>query len=195
MKFSATPCGNGAQEEGEQSAEWRVILLAEQYKQDLSSQTAGEEMFGSVPEHGVGLPSLALRELASGRVIDSLQQGKPMQDVYLFLLGRSLPASPLLLWLLPSQLFPRVRSEQSRLAPMCALTFVQDGVGRLVAGQRLLAEVLVRLGQAFHLGEASVERHGGVAGVLRHVEVRRPPQLLLDHQRLLQQLQDTEEVK
>lgn len=75
------------------------------------------------------------------------------------------------------------------------LTFVQDGVGRLVARQRLLAEVLVRLGQALHLGEASIERHGGVAGVLRHVEVRRPTQLLLDHQRLLQQLQDTKEVK
>lgn len=68
------------------------------------------------------------------------------------------------------------------------LTFVQDGVGRLVPRQRLLAEVLVRLRQALHLREASVERHRRVAGVLGHVQVGRPPQLLLDHERLLQQL-------
>lgn len=74
-----------------QSGTEGVILSAEQYKQGLSSQTAGEEMFGSIPEHGVGLSRLALRELASGRVIDSLQQGKPMQDVYLFI--RTPPAS------------------------------------------------------------------------------------------------------
>lgn len=67
-------------------------------------------------------------------------------------------------------------------------TFVQHRVGRLVPRQRLLGQVLVRLGQTFHLCEASVERHGRVAGVLRHVQVSRPPQLLLDHQCLLQQL-------
>lgn len=78
---------------------------------------------------------------------------------------------------------------------MFALTFVQDSVGWLVARQRLLAEMLVRLGQTLHLSKASVERHGGVAGVLRHVEVGRPPQLLLDHQCLFQQLQDPKEVK
>lgn len=72
---------------------------------------------------------------------------------------------------------------------------MQDGIGRLVARQRLLAEVLVRLGQALHLGEACVERHGWVAGVLRHVEVSGPPQLLLDHKRLLQQLQDKTYIK
>lgn len=75
------------------------------------------------------------------------------------------------------------------------LTFVQDSVGWLVARQRLLAEVLVRLGQTLHLGEASVERHGRVAGVLGHVQVGRPPQLLFDHKCLFQQLEwrrDTE---
>jgi len=66
---------------------------------------------------------------------------------------------------------------------------VQDGVGGLVASQRLLAEVLVGLGQALHLGEAGVEGHGRVAGVLAHVQVGRPSELLLDHQRLLQQLE------
>lgn len=71
-----------------------------------------------------------------------------------------------------------------------SLTFVQDGVGWLVARQRLFAEVLVRLRQALHLGEASVERHGRVAGVLGHVQVGRPPQLLLDDKRLLQQLEE-----
>lgn len=67
---------------------------------------------------------------------------------------------------------------------------MQDGVGRLVSRQRLLAEVLVRLGEALHLREACVERHGRVAGVLGHVQVGRPPQLLLYHQRLLQQLRE-----
>ena len=69
-----------------------------------------------------------------------------------------------------------------------ARTFVQHGVGGLVAGQRLFGQVLVGLCQTFHLGEASVESHGRVTRVLGHVQVRRPPQLLLDHQRLLQQL-------
>ena len=68
-------------------------------------------------------------------------------------------------------------------------TFVQDGVGRLVPGHGLFAEVLVRLGQTLHLAEARVEGHGGVGGVLRHVEVGGAAQLLLDHQRLLQQLE------
>lgn len=69
------------------------------------------------------------------------------------------------------------------------LTFVQDGVGWFVPGHRLLAEVLVGLGQTLHFAEAGVEGHGGVGGVLRHVEVGGTAQLLLDHQRLLQQLQ------
>lgn len=68
------------------------------------------------------------------------------------------------------------------------LTFVQDGVGRFVPGHGLLAEVLVGLGQTLHLAEAGVEGHGGVGGVLGHVEVGGAAQLLLDHQRLLQQL-------
>lgn len=66
---------------------------------------------------------------------------------------------------------------------------MQDGVGRFVPGHGLLAEVLVRLGQTLHLAEAGVEGHGGVGGVLRHVEVGGASQLLLDHQRLFQQLQ------
>lgn len=74
-----------------------------------------------------------------------------------------------------------------------SLTFVQDSVGRLVARQRLLAEVLVRLRQALHLCKACVERHGWVTGVLGHVQVSCPSQLLLDHERLLQQLEDKEE--
>lgn len=66
---------------------------------------------------------------------------------------------------------------------------MQHGVGRLVAGQRLFGQVLVGLCQTLHLSEASVESHGRVTGVLGHIEVRRPPQLLLNHQSLLQQLQ------
>lgn len=58
---------------------------------------------------------------------------------------------------------------------------MQDSVGWLVAGQGLLAEVLVRLGEALHLCEASVERHGRVARVLGHVQVGCPSQLLLYH--------------
>lgn len=68
------------------------------------------------------------------------------------------------------------------------LTLVQDSVGRLVPGQGLLGQVLVALGKALHLGQAGVEGHGGMVGVLGHVEVRGPPELLLDDQCLLQQL-------
>lgn len=68
-------------------------------------------------------------------------------------------------------------------------TFVQHGISRLVPGQRFFGQVLVGLCQAFHLSEASVQSHGRVTGVLGHVQVSCPPQLLLDHQRLLQQLQ------
>lgn len=75
------------------------------------------------------------------------------------------------------------------------LTFVQDGVGWLVSCQRLLAEVLVRLRQALHFCEASVERHGRVARVLGHVQVGCSPKLLLYDQRLLQQLKDTTKEK
>lgn len=76
--------------------------------------------------------------------------------------------------------------------PASFLTFVQDGVGRFVPGHGLLAEVLVGLGQTLHLAEAGVEGHGGVGGVLRHVEVGGATQLLLDHQSLLQQLEGGE---
>lgn len=66
---------------------------------------------------------------------------------------------------------------------------MQHSVGRLVPSQRLFGQVLVGLSKTFHLGEASVESHGWVTGILGHVQVGRTPQLLLDHQRLLQQLQ------
>lgn len=68
------------------------------------------------------------------------------------------------------------------------LTLVKDGVGRLVASQGLLGQVLVALGQTLDLGKAGVERHGRVAGVLGHVQVGGSAQLLLDHQCLLQEL-------
>lgn len=74
-------------------------------------------------------------------------------------------------------------------------TFVQHGIGRLVPGQRLFGQVLVGLCQTFHLSEASVESHGWVTGVLGHIQVSCPPQLLLNHQSLLQQLQGERERK
>lgn len=55
-----------------------------------------------------------------------------------------------------------------------SLTFMQDSIGRFVSSERLLAEVLVGLGQTFHLSETSVQGHGRVSGVLGHVEVRSP---------------------
>lgn len=63
---------------------------------------------------------------------------------------------------------------------------MQNCIGRLVSRHGLLAEVLVGLGETLHLTEASVEGHGGVGRVLRHVQIGCPAQLLLDHQRLLQ---------
>lgn len=69
----------------------------------------------------------------------------------------------------------------TKLNIVSASDLVQHRVGGLVAGEGLLAEVLVGLGQALHLGEARVERHRGVVGVLRQVQVGRAPQLLLDH--------------
>lgn len=64
---------------------------------------------------------------------------------------------------------------------MLELTFVQDGVCRFVPRHGLFAEVLVGLGQTLHFAEAGVEGHGGVGGVLGHVEVGGATQLLLDH--------------
>lgn len=54
-----------------------------------------------------------------------------------------------------------------------SFTFMQNCIGRLVSRHGLLAEVLVRLSEALHLAEASVEGHGGVGWVLRHVQVSR----------------------
>lgn len=65
-------------------------------------------------------------------------------------------------------------------------TFMQHCIGRLVPRHGLFAEMLMRLCQTLYLTEASVEGHGGVSRVLRHIQVGRPAQLLLDHQRLLQ---------
>lgn len=60
-------------------------------------------------------------------------------------------------------------------------TFVQHSVSRLVPGQRLFGQVLVGLCQTFHLSKTSVQSHGRVSGVLGHIQVSRPPQLLLNH--------------
>lgn len=68
------------------------------------------------------------------------------------------------------------------------LTLMQDSIGRLIPSEGLLGQVLVALGKALHLSQAGVEGHGWVVGVLGHVEVRGPPELLLNDQRLLQQL-------
>lgn len=82
---------------------------------------------------------------------------------------------------------PFLASEQTPPA-LQTHTLVQDSVGGLVPSQGLFGEVLVALGKALHFCQPRVQRHGRVTGVLGHVEVRRPPQLLLDHQGLLQQL-------
>lgn len=161
-----------------------VILSTEQYKQGLSSHSASGETFGAIPERGVILSSLALRELASNTVIRISFYYHSVCRSYLYCFACFLYMHPL-----GFCAFNRERPDIFRFC-FIFLTFVQDGIGRLVARQRLLAEVLVRLGQALHFGEACVECHGWVAGVLCHVEVSRPPQLLLDHKRLLQQLQD-----
>lgn len=63
---------------------------------------------------------------------------------------------------------------------------MQNCIGRLVSRHGLLAEVLVGLCETLYLTEASVEGHGGVGRVLRHVKVSCPTQLLLNHQRLFQ---------
>lgn len=67
-------------------------------------------------------------------------------------------------------------------------TFVQDRIGWFVSSHRLLGQMLMTLGQTLHLSKAGVEGHGGVRGVLRHVQVSCSAQLLLDHQGLLQKL-------
>lgn len=84
---------------------------------------------------------------------------------------------------------PPGRKQAGRLTPGSGLlTLVQDSIGRLVPSEGLLGQVLVALGKALHLSQAGVEGHGWVVGVLGHVEVRGPPELLLNDQRLLQQL-------
>lgn len=65
-------------------------------------------------------------------------------------------------------------------------TFVQDSIGRLVPSQGLFGEMLVAFGKALHFSQTGVQCHGRVIGVLAHVEVRGPSQLLLYHQGLLQ---------
>lgn len=80
------------------------------------------------------------------------------------------------------------RKVWAHLQRMGSLTLVQDSIGRLVPGEGLLGQVLVALGKALHLGQAGIEGHGGMVGVLGHVEVCGPPELFLNDQRLLQQL-------
>ena len=70
-----------------------------------------------------------------------------------------------------------------------SLTFVQDGIGGFITGDRLLRQMLVRFSQTLELGKPCIEGHRGVTGILCKVEIRRSPQLLLNHQRLLQELE------
>lgn len=63
---------------------------------------------------------------------------------------------------------------------------MQDSVSWLVPSKGLLGQMLVALSKALHLGQAGVEGHGWVVGVLGHIKVGSPPELLLDDQRLLQ---------
>lgn len=83
-------------------------------------------------------------------------------------------------------IFPQSDSQDTN--PAIFETFVQHGVGRLVPSQGLFRQVLVGFCQTFHLRKTSVESHGRVTGVLGHIQVSCTPQLLLDHQSLLQQL-------
>lgn len=80
------------------------------------------------------------------------------------------------------------RKVRAHLQGTGSLTLVQHSIGRLVPGEGLLGQVLVALGKALHLGQAGVEGHGRMVGVLGHVEVCGPPELFLNDQRLLQQL-------
>ncbi len=89
----------------------------------------------------------------------------------------------------PICIFPRFTRTLTILTVLLlSFTFMQNCIGRLISRHGLLAEVLVGLSETLHLTEASVEGHGGVSRVLCHIQVSRPAQLLLDYQRLLQQL-------
>lgn len=68
---------------------------------------------------------------------------------------------------------------------------MQNRIGGLVSRHGLFAQVLVGLCEALHLAEASVQGHGRVGRILGHIQISRPAQLLLYHQRLLQQLHTT----
>lgn len=79
-------------------------------------------------------------------------------------------------------------AHKARLVPSVTLTFMKNCIGRFVASQRLLGQVLVALGQALHLSKTGVQGHGGMGWIFGHVQVGSSPELLFDHQRLLQQL-------
>uniref|UniRef100_A0A182V6P5 Uncharacterized protein n=1 Tax=Anopheles merus TaxID=30066 RepID=A0A182V6P5_ANOME len=66
---------------------------------------------------------------------------------------------------------------------------VQYGVGGLVAGERLLAQMLMRFRQTLHLGEPGIQRHRRMGRILGEIEQGGPAQLLLDDERLLEQLE------
>ena len=66
---------------------------------------------------------------------------------------------------------------------------MKHSVGRFVSSERLLRQMLVTLSQTLQFGEARVERHGGVGGVLRQVEVGGASKLLFNDERLLEKLE------
>lgn len=71
---------------------------------------------------------------------------------------------------------------------------VQNSVGRLVASQTLLAQVLMGLGQTLDFSKPRVQRHSRMVGVLCQVQVSCSSQLFFDDQGLFQQLWNTERV-
>ena len=66
---------------------------------------------------------------------------------------------------------------------------MKHSIGGFIPGERLLRQMLVTLSQTFELGEARVERHGGVGGVLRQVEVGGASKLFFNDERLLEKLE------
>lgn len=67
-------------------------------------------------------------------------------------------------------------------------TFVQHSIGWFIPSHRLLGQVLMAFSQAFHLCETGVQSHRRVRWVFGHVQIGSSPQLLLNHQGLLQEL-------
>lgn len=71
---------------------------------------------------------------------------------------------------------------------------MKDRIRGFVPCERLLRQVLMRLGQTFNLRESCVQRHGRMVGVLCQIEVSRPTKLFFDYERLLQQLKSHKKI-